>query len=274
VAEYVPLPLVRELRGILLEALMPPRISADLHRGLLLESTHRVVQEHLLPLLSTGNLAVSLIVHANLYLLKRDLALTEPSKQPLEEEDEGLDLSKTGERLWGLVTTGAAQYTSVLEFIDESIPRLKLRQQEDLVASLGQRLYQTAQHIHAGFLQQALGNVDDETAPASSLERVGSLYQWLREQVAHIQGSLGYADGEGLALYEALKTDVRVKAISRVQEYYGSVERAKGAAYVEELRERGVFKGVREINAEVFRCCGGGTPDTGRQLAEGELFQM
>jgi hypothetical protein len=44
-----------------------------------------------------------------------------------ELSDEGLDLSKTGEQLWDLLR-GSAKYESVLDFIDESIPKLKVKQ--------------------------------------------------------------------------------------------------------------------------------------------------
>jgi uncharacterized protein YjaG (DUF416 family) len=47
-----------------------------------------------------------------------------------EEEEEGareLDLGKTGENLWQLITLKGpkAEYESVIEFLEESIPKLK-----------------------------------------------------------------------------------------------------------------------------------------------------
>jgi hypothetical protein len=51
----------------------------------------------------------------------------------VDEEEEGakeLDLGKTGENLWHLITLKGpkAEYESVIEFLEESIPKLKSKQ--------------------------------------------------------------------------------------------------------------------------------------------------
>lgn len=58
-----------------------PRVSLDLHRGLLLETVHRLLHEHLIPLTEIvctekDNLYLNLIAHANIYIVKRDILAT------------------------------------------------------------------------------------------------------------------------------------------------------------------------------------------------------
>ncbi len=76
------------------------------------------------------------------------------------EEEEGareLDLGKTGENLWNLVTLKGpkAEYESVIEFLEESIPKLKSKQQEDMRENLANRLYQMSQRIVKSFIMQS-----------------------------------------------------------------------------------------------------------------------
>ena len=54
-------------------------------------------------------------------------------------EDAELDMAKTKENIWGLLTM-QGDYDSVLQFIDESIPKLKRRQQEDMRETVKARI--------------------------------------------------------------------------------------------------------------------------------------
>ena len=73
-------------------------------------------------------------------------SIQETTGQEDDEEEEGareLDLGKTGENLWHLITLKGpkAEYESVIEFLEESIPKLKSKQQEDMRENLANRLY-------------------------------------------------------------------------------------------------------------------------------------
>jgi len=61
-------------------------------------------------------------------------------------EDAELDMAKTKENIWGLLTM-QNDYDSVLQFIDESIPRLKKRQQEDMRETVKARISDIRQLI-------------------------------------------------------------------------------------------------------------------------------
>jgi hypothetical protein len=45
-----------------------------------------------------------------------------------------------------------AEYDSVLEFLEESIPKLKCKQQEDMRDNLANRLYQVSQRVLRSFI--------------------------------------------------------------------------------------------------------------------------
>ncbi len=87
-----------------------------------------------------------LIVHSNMLCVRKRILGEEENTPPDEvgEEEQELDLGKTGENLWQLITMqgATAQYDSVLQFLDESIPKLKKKQQEDMKQNLGSKLYQ------------------------------------------------------------------------------------------------------------------------------------
>ncbi|TNV82156.1 hypothetical protein FGO68_gene5236 [Halteria grandinella] len=266
-ASMIPLPVLAKAKDILLSQLLPPRISPDIHRGLLLECVYRILHEHLLPL-PQSDLPTLLITHANLYILKSELLSTSPDMLT-EASDEGLDLSKTGEQLWGLLSGSFSHYESVLDFIDESIPKLKVKQQEDLQVDLEQRLYAIAQKIHQVFLRQCMDMGSDEQF-GECMVKMGGEYQKMKEWIGVIEEAIGQ-----YGVYEGLKTDIRVKAISRVQEYYQKVAESKGERYVEEMREKGVFKGIKEINREVFKCVSMDLrSESGNHVVEGEAEEF
>lgn len=82
----------------------------------------------------------------------------------MNPDEAELDLDKTKENLWQLITLQSSQYESVLQFLDESIPKLKKKQQEDMSGSLSQKLYQLAQRIHRLFLKNTLEPLTDFTS--------------------------------------------------------------------------------------------------------------
>jgi hypothetical protein len=109
------------------------RISPDIYRGLVLESSQRMVIEHLMLIaeeaqaLGLSNIIeVLLIVHANMMIINKELlgiegsgevpTLAKIGSNEDNGEDEELDLGKTGENLWQLITLSgpSAQYESVL----------------------------------------------------------------------------------------------------------------------------------------------------------------
>lgn len=131
------------------------RIKQDIYRGIVLEAVQRIVTDHLLTLAERSCAATSLalsfdnqidvllIVHANTLIVKNELLISNiedggeittskidtasnPDEDVPEDENE-LDLGKTRENIWQLLTFSgpAPQYDSVLQFLDESIPRLK-----------------------------------------------------------------------------------------------------------------------------------------------------
>ncbi len=65
-----------------------------------------------------------------------------------------------------------------------------------------------------------------------------------------MQELLGYQD-EGL--YEQLKTDVRVKAMSIIMNFYSTINKYYDQAVINSIPDF-QFKSIRDLNYEVFGC--------------------
>jgi hypothetical protein len=57
------------------------------------------------------------------------------------------------------MTGSTAQYTSVFHFIEESIPKLKRIQHEDMSKLIENRAFQTKQRIFKTLIREALKNI-------------------------------------------------------------------------------------------------------------------
>lgn len=86
----------------------------------------------------------------------------------------------------------------------------------------------------------------------SCIGKLSSEYRAFRETISLIQSHLSFQDEEGL--YESLKTDVRIKAMNAITSFQSGVASGFGREAVDRMYEEGVFKGVRELNMEVFGC--------------------
>ncbi len=126
-------------------------------------------------------------------IVQREL-LTEGSPQGEEgEEEKELDLGKTGKNLWNLITMSgpSAEYEAVLQFLDESIPKLKVKQQADMNQHLSTRLYHLSQRLVKTFLSTSLDPLRQPSSNialtyTSCLQSLSTAYRRLREQVAYV----------------------------------------------------------------------------------------
>ena len=75
-------------------------------------------------------------------------------------------------------------------------------------------------------------------------------YRQFREKISQVQELLGYQD-EGL--YEQLKTDVRVKAMSIIMNFYSTINKYYDQAVINSIPDF-QFKSIRDLNYEVFGC--------------------
>ncbi|CDW76946.1 UNKNOWN [Stylonychia lemnae] len=183
--ENLPFQFITKLIEILQK--LQKRINPDIYRGLLLEVVQRVYSEKLENLLSYESsdrphlIEVLLLAHANIMFSRKDLlskAQQNKSKSQTkgtsdnnsttdqedaaqaEEIDDEIDLVKTKENLWQLLTFSTQQYDSVFHFIDESIPTLKKKQQKDMLESLWQRLFNITQRICKVFIKETFQDID------------------------------------------------------------------------------------------------------------------
>jgi hypothetical protein len=73
------------------------------------------------------------------------------SDELVEEGQRELDLGSTKDKIWDLITLKGGprnlEYESVIEFLEESIPKLKSKQQEDMRENLANRIYSMSQLI-------------------------------------------------------------------------------------------------------------------------------
>ena len=106
----VPLPELAMIIEII-ETKLHGRISTDIYRGIILESVQRILSEQLDPIAARASnadkLEVLMIVNANLLKVQRELLSEKREEDGTnntgENEDE-LDMVKTRENLWGLIT--------------------------------------------------------------------------------------------------------------------------------------------------------------------------
>ena len=77
-------------------------------------------------------------------------------------------------------------------------------------------------------------------------------YRSFREKISLVQQLLGYND-EGL--YEQLKTDVRVKSMSILMNFYSVINKFYDQTLLEQVDESFLgFKSIKDLNYEVFGC--------------------
>lgn len=85
------------------------RINIEIFRGMVLEVVQRIISEILQPLIDLPNASLSLLIvaHANLLYVKKEVLkerLISDDKGEEDEDDDMIDLDKTKETFWHLIT--------------------------------------------------------------------------------------------------------------------------------------------------------------------------
>ena len=79
----------------------------------------------------------------------------------MDELDDEIDLDKTKENLWSLITFNTqTNFESIFHFLDDSIPKLKRKQQKDMLEALWNRLFSVNQRICKLFIKSTFQEID------------------------------------------------------------------------------------------------------------------